>query len=184
MDHDIPDVNSARTGAAPNQSVNDLVRDDHDTPEELRERAELAAELEALLDAEAASNRDSEIEEFFQETREAQQVKMAEQGHGQLPHGATDPGAGLSEDSKPKHELPPRSPLQPVPVALQEGPLLPSPADRATQSPEVQQPNTPVHQRVKRIPVSPIKKYLSQQFLLEAREDIRTVAEAYGMFVT
>ena len=218
-------VDPALPGVALNQSVNDPSRDDYDTAEELQERAELAAELEALLDAAAASGEDSDIQESLQPLQSGQDIDMADKGHEESPDAGGDSAEDSSavySDSDQENESPPRSPHQSISAEIHQGPLIFSPADRHIQppaeihqgplifspadrhiqppaeihegplifspadrhiQPEVAEPSTPPQKRVKRIPVSPIKKFVAQQFLNQSRDQLRALAQARGMFV-
>ena len=186
----MPDVEPALADIAPVSGVNDFPRDDNDTPEELRARAELAAALEALLDADAASGQDNDLEELLQPTQRAQRLDMAAPHHQQIPGPDTDSNAALSAgpgaiqdvvQSEPVDEPPPASPYPSFPAVLHEEPLIPNPIDYHMQSLEAEEPSTPSQNRIKWIPSSPIKKLASQQYLSKARDYLRRLAQAQGM---
>ena len=185
----MPDVDAAVEDIAPDSGVNGLSRDDNDTPDELRERAELAAELEALLDADAASGQDNDIEDFLHHTPEVQQTEMATYNHRQIlePEAADAaisayPGANQNVvQPEPVHEPPTASPHQPLSEVLQEGPLLSNPTDSHIQALKAEDTSIPPENRIKWTPSSPIKKLASQQYLSKAREVLRELAQAQGM---
>ena len=190
MDRDMPDVDAAVEDIAPDSGVNGFPRDDNDTPEKLRERAQLAAELEALLDADAASDQDNDIEDFLHHTPEVQQTEMATYNHHQILNPEVDsdaalgayPGANQSVvQSGPVHEPPTASPHQPLPEVLQEGSLLSNPTDSHIQALKAEDTSIPPESRIKWTPSSSIKKLASQQYLSKAREVLRELAQAQGM---
>ena len=113
---------------------------------------------------------------------------MADQGREQTMYAGGDAGEESSGDSgtiqsDPGHEPSPASSYQPLLAATDDTPPVFSSASRYSRVHEVNQPSIPQQERIIRVPVSPIKKLVAQQFLNNARNDLKALAEEKGMFI-
>ena len=129
-----------------------------DSPQEIQERKELAAELEAMLDA-AGEAEAAEIEACNQSFDVEMDMDIDEIEE-------TDPEGNPQEQEKyerpqPEPNLTQVSPST-APPLLSTGPLMSDPV-----------PRYPYYNRSIRVPISPVQKIIAQQFLGKSRAHLK-----------
>ncbi|KAL8793219.1 MAG: hypothetical protein Q9195_004155 [Heterodermia aff. obscurata] len=137
-----------RPSPAPMNSITDP---NQDSPQEIQEREELAAELEAMLDAAVEAEKEACIPDSDDEM--GMDIDQAE---------TTNSDRNLQEQHPQPSQRPANVMHSNSPPLLSAAPLKSDPAPRYRYL-----------NRPKRVPVSPAQKIIAQQFLTQSRDHLR-----------
>ena len=160
MELKMPDMSNEVWPSEPRlpMSVNNNTGPNQDSAEEIQEREELAAELEAMMDA-AVEAEAADKEACIQQSDVAMDMDIDQTED-------TDPERTLQqqpeyEQPQPSRDLADILPSKNTPL-LSAAPLLPDPAPRYRN-----------FNRSIRVPISPAQKIIAQQFLTNSRDHLR-----------
>ena len=170
MDQDMLNVDHAFTDVAPGTGPDTWRADVINTsteaaPVESQEDADFVAELEAMLDADAATEEARVVAEAFEQAHVAQEEldTEMEEGHNNDQHSEEDRNANHDEDDT-EYEPPPASAFQPLPASMDEAPLASRSHFLRSQFMEIEQPH---------VLESQTQETASQQFLNQARHHLQ-----------